>query len=316
MLDWNSLASSPILSTISCIDPGQIAGLLPGIKRKLLPLAGGFKYDEASLDLGALRLVVVRRPPCTSEGYLAQDQIGIALQMADSPGLKLDGGELNRPALVTHGSAIPHRIFQPSEMTMAAVLMRDVGEDRGWPDRTPTARVNSVQAGSLMHLRSIFRDILRLAVHDPSRFARGRVTSGMQQSLLGTMDNAFLTSPGAEAGGLAVGKYVRVCRLADEFIGSNTRHSPSSNEVAAAAGVTIRTLHNAMIAVHGMSLQKFMVLNRLWAARSALSNGGTAERVKTVAFDQGFWHLGRFSQLYRNFFGESPSETILRARLA
>jgi AraC family ethanolamine operon transcriptional activator len=138
----------------------------------------------------------------------------------------------------------------------------------------------------------------------------------MQQSLLGTIDHAFLTAPRARAAGLAVRKYARVCRLADEFISSSSKHLPRSADVAAAAGVTIRTLHNAMIAVHGMSLQRFMLLNRLWAARAALLNRETGDLVKTVAFDHGFWHPGRFSQTYCAFFGESPSETMASAKSA
>ena len=49
------------------MDPEQIVGLLPGTKRKLLPLAGNFKYVQASLQLEHLRLVIVQRPPCASE---------------------------------------------------------------------------------------------------------------------------------------------------------------------------------------------------------------------------------------------------------
>lgn len=316
MLDWSSLPSSSVLSTVRCMVPEQIVGLLPGTKRRLLPLAGNFKYVQASLHLEQLRLVIVQRPPCASEGYLEQDQTGIALPMVDSPGLKLDGVEFDQPGLVTHGLTESHRIFQPSGLTIAAVFMRDVHGDRGWPERTHTAQVKSVQPGPLLQLRSIFQDIVCLAAQDPSRFARKSVVSGMQQSLLGTIDHAFLTAPEVGAARAAARKYARICRLADEFIYSNSRHFADSTEVAAAAGVTIRTLHNAMIAVHGMSLQRFMVLNRLWSARAALSIDGTTERVKTVAFDHGFWHLGRFSRTYRTFFGESPSETVTRARPA
>lgn len=299
------------------MDPEQIVGMLPGTKRRLLPLAGDFEYFQASLQVERLRLVVVRRPPCASEGYLEQDQTGIALSMADSLGLKLDGVQLDQPALVTHGLKMSHRIFQPNELTIAAVFLHNADSgDRCWPERAPAAQVNSIQFGTLMQLRSLFQDIVRLAANDPSRFAQKNVVTGIQQNLLSTIDHAFLTAPGARAPRLVVRKYVKICRLVDEFIDSNSQHLPDSTDVAAAAGVTIRTLHNAMIAVHGMSLRRFMVLNRLWAARAALSHGGTTERVKTVAFDHGFWHMGRFSRTYKTFFGETPSETITRAKSA
>src|SRR5882757_5098308 len=103
MIDWASLSSSSVLSTVHCTNPEQMVGLLPGTKRRLLPLAGNFTMFQAGLQLGPLRLVIVQRPPCASEGYLEQDQAGIALSMDDSPGLKLDGIEIDRSALVTDG---------------------------------------------------------------------------------------------------------------------------------------------------------------------------------------------------------------------
>lgn len=32
--------------------------------------------------------------------------------------------------------------------------------------------------------------------------------------------------------------------------------------------------------------------------------------VTEVAMGHGFWHLGRFAGLYKNYYGESPSETV------
>jgi AraC family transcriptional regulator, ethanolamine operon transcriptional activator len=138
------------------------------------------------------------------------------------------------------------------------------------------------------------------------------VVSGMQHSLLGAIDQAFLTASGERTTSSALGKYVRICRIADEFIRSNAKSSQNSAEVAVAAGVTIRTLHNAMVAVNGMSLQRFMLLDRLWATHAALVRAGPEDLVKTIALDQGFWHFGRFSRTYRTFFGEAPSDTLAR----
>lgn len=316
MPDWSSLPISPVLSTVRCAQPEAIGGLLPGTKRRLLPLNGNFKFAQVSLPLENLRLIIVQRPPCVSEGYLEQGQTGIALSMADSPGLKLDGVALDQPALITHGLTVSHHIFQPSELTIGAIFMRDAHVDRGWPERTHSAQVNSIQPGSLLQLRSIFQDIVRLAIQEPSRFAQQTVVLGMERSILDTIDHAFLTTRRSEPAGLATRKYVRVCCSAHEFIRSKSGRLPDSAKIAEAAGVTIRTLHNAMIAVHGMSLRRFIILHRLWAARAALSNSVTTGLVKTVAFDHGFWHLGRFSRTYQAFFGETPSATVARARSA
>jgi AraC-like DNA-binding protein len=314
VMNFAALSSSPVASTVRCSDPAEVVGMLPGATRRLLPLARDFEFFQASVQLGDLRATVVKRPPCASDGYLEKNQIGIALSMAESPGLKLDGLPLDQSALVSHGLTEPHRIFQPADLAIAAIFLPDAICNRGWPERTETAKVAPIQPAVLQYLRSAFLDIFRLASRDPKRFSQESVVTGMQQSLLGTIDHAFATAPGERPAGLAVANYARICRHAEEFIVSKATDLPSSAEVAAAVGVTIRTLHNAMVAVNGMSLQKFIILRRLWAARAALMRSDANTLVKTVAFDCGFWHLGRFSRSYRAFFGESPSDTLAHGK--
>jgi AraC family ethanolamine operon transcriptional activator len=310
----NLASPLPALSTVHCSDPEAVTGALSGTRRRLVPLAADFRYFQAELRLEHLRLAIVKRPPCISEGYLEPDEIGIALAVNESPGLKLDGMALDRPALMTHGLTNAHRIFQPSELSIAAVFLQAANGDLGWPERTDAARVHPVRPEGFAQLRSTVLDALGIAAVDRQRFVHAGVLSGVQQSLLGAIDHAFLTAPTAEMAGLAIGNYVRICQRAEEFIGAHGRQLPTSAAVAAAAGATIRTLHNAMVAVRGMSLQRFMILNRLWAARAALLRAGPHERIKTIAFDHGFWHLGRFSKAYRAFFGEAPSQTIAHTR--
>jgi AraC-like DNA-binding protein len=53
---------------------------------------------------------------------------------------------------------------------------------------------------------------------------------------------------------------------------------------------------------------------RLAQARSELAAARPRTTVTTVALDYGFNHLSRFAQQYARHFGESPSETLRRAR--
>lgn len=313
MISRNFASSTLKLATTHCSEPDEVDGMLPGVKRQLLPLGCDFSFFQADLQLGPMRLVIVKRPPCASEGYLAQRQIGIALAMDASPGLTLDGVSFDRPALMTHGLATPHHIYQPRELTIGAIFIPEEDCDgRGWPDRVQVARVDRVQPAALQHLRSMIWNVVGQVSNDPLRSSHAKVVLGMQHSLLDAIDHAYATASGERTTSAAIGKYVRICRLADEFIRSNANPSLNCAEIAAAADVTIRTLHNAMVAVNGMSLQRFMLLGRLWATRAALVRAGPEDLVKTIALDHGFWHFGRFSQTYRAFFGESPSETLAR----
>jgi AraC-like DNA-binding protein len=51
---------------------------------------------------------------------------------------------------------------------------------------------------------------------------------------------------------------------------------------------------------------------RLDHARDRLTGGDRAPTVAEAALEAGFTHLGRFSQVYRERFGETPSNGLKR----
>jgi transcriptional regulator GlxA family with amidase domain len=62
----------------------------------------------------------------------------------------------------------------------------------------------------------------------------------------------------------------------------------------------------------GMSLHRYLRLKRLWLVRQQLVAGN--QSVKACALACGFWHFSDFSRAYRLHFGESPSQTLAKAR--
>jgi AraC family ethanolamine operon transcriptional activator len=66
--------------------------------------------------------------------------------------------------------------------------------------------------------------------------------------------------------------------------------------------------------VFGIGVNAFVRCQRLHGARRAiLSAPPDPGRVKKIALDWGFWHLGRFAAEYRGLFGEYPSATSARS---
>jgi len=88
----------------------------------------------------------------------------------------------------------------------------------------------------------------------------------------------------------------------------------SVERLAQALGVSSRTLHRVFTRQYGLSPMLVLRLMRLATARQRLQSPEPGTTVTTAAFDSGFAHLGRFSQEYARRFGESPSETLRRAR--
>jgi AraC-like DNA-binding protein len=78
-------------------------------------------------------------------------------------------------------------------------------------------------------------------------------------------------------------------------------------DVAAACGVSLRSLESDLRAVAGISPRAALTAIRLDAARRMLAGGSGGGRVTEAALGCGFGHLGRFSEAYQRRFGELPS---------
>jgi adenylate cyclase len=86
--------------------------------------------------------------------------------------------------------------------------------------------------------------------------------------------------------------------------------------LVAHCGVAQRTLHKHFRKFMSASPLDYWRRLRLAAAREQLLNGANATSVTEIATRFGFHHFGRFSQQYRRCFGEVPSATVSRSRVA
>jgi AraC-like DNA-binding protein len=88
----------------------------------------------------------------------------------------------------------------------------------------------------------------------------------------------------------------------------------SVHEIAAAVGVSVRSLEAGFREWKQETPVAFMRRLRLADAREQLSNPSARTTVTEVALSSGFLHLSRFAQYYRSAFNEHPSETLRSAR--
>jgi transcriptional regulator GlxA family with amidase domain len=101
---------------------------------------------------------------------------------------------------------------------------------------------------------------------------------------------------------------------AADLLGDRPYEPWSVDRLASALGLSSRTLHRALRRELGVSPMRLLRRVRLAQARADLEGAGRETSVTGVAFDCGFNHLGRFAGEYTRRFGESPSETLRRAR--
>jgi len=105
-------------------------------------------------------------------------------------------------------------------------------------------------------------------------------------------------------------------KKAVDFIREDTSRKISTADLVSHCGVSERTLRKHFRAFMGVSPLDYWRGLRLAAAREDLLKGADGSSVTEVAARFGFTHFGRFSQQYRHRFGETPSATLQRSRLA
>lgn len=116
----------------------------------------------------------------------------------------------------------------------------------------------------------------------------------------------------APLGRLRAAPRPRHLRLAENYIEAHLDQPLTIADVAAASGVSARTLQLIFRQHRGTTPLGFWRGLRLSRAHQDLVAGDTS--VTDVALRWGFAHFGRFSESYRQKFGLSPSETLRAMR--
>jgi AraC-like DNA-binding protein len=101
-------------------------------------------------------------------------------------------------------------------------------------------------------------------------------------------------------------------RKAEAYMEANVAQPLRLADIAAAAGVPVRTLLDGFQRFRGHSPMQRLREMRLDQANRQLRRGDEDTSVAGVALDGGFAHFGRFSEAYRRRFGQSPSATLKR----
>ena len=192
---------------------------------------------------------------------------------------------------------------------LAAVSIAIVGREFPATSTRQFIRPNARRMESLLQQHEI---VGQMAKTMPNLFAATEVARALEQQLVYTLVKcltegvASTTAAGTHRHGIIVARFER-------FLEANPNRPLYLAEVCAAVGATERTLRNACEEHLGLGPIRYLKLRRMHLVRNALVQAVPSEATVTkIAFDYGFWELGRFSVDYRAIFGEMPSETLHR----
>jgi transcriptional regulator GlxA family with amidase domain len=103
-------------------------------------------------------------------------------------------------------------------------------------------------------------------------------------------------------------------RRAEEIMRERFAEPLTVADLAAEVGLGLRVLQIAFRTHRGVSPRARLNTIRMERAREMLVAADPAASVTDVALACGFAHFGRFAGTYRERYGETPSDTLRRAR--
>jgi AraC family ethanolamine operon transcriptional activator len=106
----------------------------------------------------------------------------------------------------------------------------------------------------------------------------------------------------------------RILSRALEFLDSHAGEAVTVEQLCKASATSFSTLERAFKDRFGVSPKRYMMACRLSGVRRALLDRGDQRSITDIAFDWGFWHMGKFAGDYSTLFGQLPSETRFTIR--
>ncbi|OIH95023.1 hypothetical protein BIU97_02750 [Curtobacterium sp. MCBA15_009] len=202
--------------------------------------------------------------------------------------------------------------FQHDVLRIDRSVVEQVAAERGdWRPGPLRFRPHHVPEGPALAawwltVRSVAEHVLRgpsevsaAREHELARFAAAGLLTAIPHWPVGQQEPALAST-------------ARFAR-AETFLLDHATESITVEDVAAAAGLSVRGLQAAFQRHHGITPTMYLRRIRLLLAREQLQAGGDRS-VAEIARATGFAHLGRFAGSYREEFGELPRQTAQAAR--
>jgi AraC-like DNA-binding protein len=281
---------------------------------KSIPLdCRGFAAAFATVTLKSCSIYLQQTfPRILQAGYATTGAI-VGFAMNDQASVILNGTEGRAPAvLLVKGKAVCELVERQANL-VAFVIFSSI-DDRGWPGERDRAQFIATEPAGYEALQAVIREVLLLASNAPEIFLQFGMRESIEESVLQAVDRVMRSAAPPVDKRPNLTSYLSLVRKFDEFLAANAGRTLYSADVAKQLGVSVRTLHNAVVAIRGMSMHRYTRLRRLWSVRQQLVLGCPTESIKAIALVNGFWHLGEFVSLYRELFGETPQQTLAVSR--
>jgi AraC family ethanolamine operon transcriptional activator len=325
--DSQSAFNAASVSVSESTDPAEHAGQLIG---------WNLRMDQVSFGRFAGRLIAIRlhdleivRETTTraliKQGAAWPGALVFSLPLAASNAAHFNGRSLVFPhVLINDGAELPPLLTSTELDVVSIAVARDrlsssleaLGEKQA-ADFVVVYRQHCPAFSGLPRgvagLQHAFRQICQEG--SQLRFAIGFASAraSLEETVIEAIADIFAESTWADVSSVTAQK--RVVDRIREYLFANVHDPPSIADLCRHAGVSRRTLQACFRDAVGLTPSQYLRMLRLNAVHRelrALAAAGQPISIGDVAAQWGFWHWSRFTENYRQLFGELPSQTVQR----
>jgi AraC-like DNA-binding protein len=277
------------------------------------PLVRTIAAEQTILNLDGCSVNFTKSFPRIIDAQLAPDCTAVGFTMDDGIPIRFNGVERDKSVVVIGGGGAAYTAVERTDRQYASIIFTPEITDRGWPEVTANFNMFETSPTAQQRLRALVTQVLTALPQLDEQAGLGETSAAIRDSLLACIDSVFAEIVPTRWASLANStRQFRTFREIRDVLEGSLGRPIYSEELARHVGVSVRSMHDAILRYHGMSLHRYLRLRRLWLVRRQLIAG--AESVKAIALAFGFWHLGDFSASYRLQFGETPSQTLAKSR--
>lgn len=285
-------------------------------------LPGAVEFELNILALPDLELHLTTMPTggCIAHGDTAEDSVSFHVPLSHEGSLSLLGMPADPTVLAAYarggelavqarsGARLAYIVPNPARLPdLYRILFEDDDPEPARQSRRVTAKV-----GELEKLKALLNEISRLVEVLPAALNNPALARNLEQSLLGQLF-AIAQERTFQTLGRADWSHARLIKNVHDFLRDFPNEPIFVLDLCRALRVSQPTLFRAFRQTLGIGPKEYLQIRRLHLCRQRLLHDpDSGINVQAVAYDLGFWHLGRFGSAYRSLFGERPSQTLRR----
>jgi AraC family transcriptional regulator, ethanolamine operon transcriptional activator len=306
-------------------DPGALAHAVNGAELEHRKLPGG-SQEIKLLQCGLPQSILNRgaySPAVLVSGNFAPNAITFGAMLYQNEATILNGSRVRMGTLLffPENTELCYRAW-PNATWMTLVITRERFQEfvAEHMDQVPELAHRgdvTFEPKQNAELLDRLRDLNRSLPHLTTLGSADRLGEMIEYDILARLADFVTEKPLVKAGNR------RQLHLCDEIMRDTMKMMESDpsemldlRSMSAATGLSPRTLQRTFQAEFGLCPQEWLRMERLNRARKDLLRGSATATVTQTATRWGFFHFGRFSQYYRELFGEKPSETLARRNAA